>query len=56
MALSTSRNPALEDEDERNFWVMFATHQEVLQRRRMQEQSVLAEIDELEVGQKHSQR
>ncbi|KAM7289360.1 protein ANTAGONIST OF LIKE HETEROCHROMATIN PROTEIN 1 [Ixodes scapularis] len=56
MALSTLSNPVLEDEDERNFWVMFATHQAVLQRRRMQEQSVLAEIDELEAEQKRSQR
>lgn len=42
----------LENEDERNFWVMFATHQAVLQRRLMQEQSVLAEIDKLEAEQK----
>lgn len=56
MALSTLNNPVLDDEDECNFWSMFAAHQAVLQRRRMLEQSVLAEIDELLSEQKRAER
>ncbi|KAG0441425.1 hypothetical protein HPB47_015952 [Ixodes persulcatus] len=56
MALSTLNNRVLDDEDECNFWSIFAAHQAVLQRRRMLEQSLLAEIDELLSEQKRAER
>ncbi|KAG0435871.1 hypothetical protein HPB47_018278 [Ixodes persulcatus] len=57
MALSTLNNPVLDDEDDEcNFWSMFAAHQAALQRRRMLEQNVLAEIDELLSEQKRAER
>ncbi|CAN7991991.1 unnamed protein product [Ixodes hexagonus] len=51
MALSALRNPALDVDNEAEvceFWAMFAIQQAAIQRRRMRELTILAEIDELD--------